>query len=278
MILRPPEVSLRLDTATVEIGRSEEMGESARQSLEQRIQELMPWRKGPFNIFGIPIDSEWKSDMKWDRISSHLGELDGKKVLDVGCNNGYFMFRLIGAGAKEVLGIDPIECFQNQFLFLQHFAHVPNIHFESLGIGDLDSVENSFDLILHMGIIYHHPNPLQQLKSLRKALKPGGRLIVESLGIPGESSVSLTPHHRYANMRNIYFVPTLNALCNWAEKTKFRRVTPLFSVPSSSQEQRSTDRCPPGHKSFSDSLDPTDSSLTREGYPAPLRIAISAEK
>ena len=273
----PSHVSLRLDTAEVEIGQKEEMDESSRQSLEGNIKELMPWRKGPFKLFGIPIDSEWKSDMKWIRIAPHLGNVKGR-VLDVGCNNGYFLFRLIGAGADDVLGIDPIDIFRRQFLLLQHFAKVPGIRYEPWGIADLPRFENDFDLILHMGIIYHHRDPFGQLKNLRRALKPGGRVIIESLGIPGESPISLTPKNRYANMKNIYFVPTLNALCNWAEKAKFRKVTPLFSVPASVEEQRITDRCPPGYKSFSDSLDPDDSTLTKEGYPAPVRLAVSAEK
>ena len=278
MILAPTDVSLQLDTATIEIGRPEEMDESARPSLEQSIQELLPWRKGPFKLFGTPIDSEWKSDLKWDRIAPHLGDIKGKRVLDVGCNNGYYMFRLVGAGAGEVLGIDPIEFFQRQFQLLQHFARIPQIRFEPLGIADLHRFENDFDLILHLGVIYHHPNPIQQLKSLRRALKPGGRLIVESLGIPGDAPVSLTPGERYANMKNIYFVPTLAALANWARKARFRQVTPLFSVPSSTDEQRTTDRCPDGYKSFADALHPNDPSLTKEGHPAPLRMAIAADK
>ena len=278
MIAPSMGASLRLDGAEVEIGRPEEVDESTRQSLEEHIQNLMPWRKGPFRLFGIPIDSEWKSDMKWGRIASHVGDIEGKRALDVGCNNGYFMFRLAGCGAGNVLGIDPVEHFRNQFQFLQSFARVPNIHFEPWGIADLHRFENDFDLVLYMGIIYHHPDPFGQLKRIRRTLKRGGKLIVESLGIPGESPISLSPHPRYANMKNIHFIPTSSALCNWIEKAGFRGVTPLFSIPSSCEEQRVTDRCPPGYKSFADSLHPDDPGLTREGYPAPIRMAVSAEK
>ena len=270
--------SLNLNTNVVEIGRPGEIPPSELSRLENRIRELCPWRKGPFQLFGTLIDSEWKSDMKWNRIAPHLGDLKGKSVLDVGCNNGYFMFRLVGAGAEEVLGIDPIECFQRQFQFLQDFANVPGMEMKSLGIEDLHRFENSFDLILHLGIIYHHPDPIGQLKSLRRALKPGGRLISESIGIPGDTSVALTPRQRYANMRNVHFVPTLPALMNWMERAKLQNITPLFSTPASSREQRVTDRCLPGYKSFAATLHPDNPTLTREGYPAPLRIAVSAEK
>ena len=278
MIARPSKVSLRLDAATVEIGRPEEIDETGHQSLEKHIRQLVPWRKGPFRLFGNLIDSEWRSDMKWNRIAPHLGELKNRRVLDVGCNNGYFMFRLIGAGAKEVLGIDPVACFQNQFQLLQHFARIPGIHLESLGIQDMHLFQSNFDLILHLGIIYHHPDPISQLRSLRCALKPGGKIIVETIGIPGDTPVSLTPYRRYANMRNVYFVPTLAATMSWMEKAKFRRIVPLFSVPASCREQRATGHCPPGYKSFVHTLDPRNYHLTREGYPAPLRLAVSAER
>ena len=271
--------SLNLNTDVVEIGRPEEISPNELPQLENRIRELMPWRKGPFKLFGTLIDSEWKSDMKWNRIAPHLGDLKGKRVLDVGCNNGYFMFRLMGAGAKEVLGIDPIECFHRQFQFLQDYANVPDMEMKSLGIEDLNRFENAFDLVLPLG---NHlpppPHPLGQLQSLRKVLKPGGRLISESIGIPGDTPVALTPRQRYANMRNVHFVPTLSALISWMERAKLRNVTPLFSTAASSREQRATDRCLPGYKSFAGTLDPLNPSLTREGYPAPLRLAVSAEK
>ena len=271
-------VSLQLNADVVEIGRPEEIPSAQLPQLEDRIRQLYPWRKGPFRLFGNLIDSEWKSDMKWNRIAPHLGDLQGKRVLDVGCNNGYFMFRLMGVGAKEVLGIDPIECFYRQFQLLQGFANVPGMEMKLLGIKDLHRFENTFDLILHMGIIYHHPDPIGQLKSLRRTLKPGGRLISESIGIPGDTPVALSPGQRYANMRNVHFVPTLSALMNWMERAKLRHVTPLFSTAASTREQRPTNRCLPGYKSFAGTLQPDNPSLTIEGYPAPLRLAVSAEK
>ena len=190
MIPRPPKVSLQLDRATVEIGREDEIDESGQEFLKKRIHDLIPWRKGPFRLFGTLIDSEWKSDMKWNRIAPHLGNLKNKRILDVGCNNGYFMFRLMGAGAGEVLGIDPIGCFQQQFHFLQYFSKIPDIQLKPWGIKELHRFENDFDLIFHLGVIYHHPDPIEQLRRLRRALKPGGKIIVESIGIPGDSPLS----------------------------------------------------------------------------------------
>ena len=71
----------------------------------------MPWRKGGFK-FGqgdrlIHIDTEWRSDLKWDRILPYIGDLTGKRVLDVGGGSGYHGFRMVGAGASTVIVIDP---------------------------------------------------------------------------------------------------------------------------------------------------------------------------
>ena len=184
------------------------------------------------------------------------------------------MFRLAGAGAKEVLGIDPSLRCARQFYFLQNFARVSNIHFAPWGIEQLKHFKNVFDVILYLGIIYHHRGPVEQLMELRRVLRPGGRIIVETIGIPGDEAFSLTPKGRYANMKNVYFIPTLLALTNWAYKARFQEVTPIFSVPASSREQRTTHWCPPGYPSLKDFLDPQDASKTIEGYPAPLRMAV----
>ena len=48
--------------------------------VERPLMQLRPWRKGPFSINELYIDSEWRSDMKWDRIKSAIGDLDGQRV------------------------------------------------------------------------------------------------------------------------------------------------------------------------------------------------------
>jgi tRNA (mo5U34)-methyltransferase len=76
------------------------------ESLRSVLLQLHPWRKGPLEVGGVMIDSEWRCDMKWNRIAGAL-DLRGHTVLDVGCGNGYFGWRMLGAGAECVIGIDP---------------------------------------------------------------------------------------------------------------------------------------------------------------------------
>ena len=70
------------------------------------LRALMPWRKGPFQFGDVFIDSEWRSDWKWQRLAAQI-DLAGQRVLDVGCGNGYFGWRMLQAGAREVVGVDP---------------------------------------------------------------------------------------------------------------------------------------------------------------------------
>ena len=57
--------------------------------IETLMRNLMPWRKGPFSLYGVNIDTEWRSDWKWDRVLPHLSDLTGRTILDVGCGSGY---------------------------------------------------------------------------------------------------------------------------------------------------------------------------------------------
>lgn len=56
-----------------------------REEIKKLLRGLMPWRKGPFSLYGVNIDTEWRSDWKWQRILPHLSSLEGRTVLDVGC-------------------------------------------------------------------------------------------------------------------------------------------------------------------------------------------------
>jgi tRNA (mo5U34)-methyltransferase len=241
-------------------------------------RKLIPWRKGPFNFYGEKIDAEWRSDFKWNRLKDHVDNLEGKTVLDIGCNNGYFLFRMANQNPELLLGIDPVIQCETQFKFLQHFAKVPNLHFEMFGVEHLNSFKQMFDVIFSMGIIYHHRHPLEQLINIREALKPGGQAIIETIGIPGDESYALFPEDRYAKMRNVFFVPTLSCFINWLKKAKLIDVEVISSTPLTFEEQRLTNWCPPPSQSLEDFLDPNDLSKTIEGHPAPMRFCLKARK
>ena len=272
----PPPISTFVDFHgdTVEVGRSQSVDGD---KLHEVLVDLKPWKKGPFKVCGTFIDSEWQSHLKWNRLSSVLPSLEGKHILDIGSNNGYFMFRSLAHRPSLVLGLDPIMRVYVQFLLLQKFAACPNMTMGLWGVDHLGLfARESFDVVFSMGIIYHHRNPIGQLVQTREIIKKGGLLVLESLGVPGPRQWCLFPKKTYAKMRNIWFVPTLSCLMNWAYRAKFKEVTVVFSLPLSTEEQRATEWS--GPVSLSDFLHPEDKTKTIEGYPAPMRFCLLCRK
>ena len=237
-------------------------------------KKLHYWRKGPFEIFGTEIDSEWRSDLKWDRLLKALPDLEGKNIIDVGCNNGYFMFRMLEHNPELVLGIDPCVQYNAQFEFVNHFLRSDKLRFEMFGVEDLGLMPNSFDVMFSMGILYHHRTPLQQLFDMRTALRNNGVLLLETIIIPGEQEIAITPRDRYCGMKNIWLLPTLNMLQLWLEKSKFHQIEVISTDWQGIDEQRSTSWA--GSVSYENFLDPYDASKTIEGLPAPKRCILKA--
>jgi tRNA (mo5U34)-methyltransferase len=269
---------LNLDTDAVEILSSSVISHEDLKKIKNLSEALIPWRKGPFKIFDLEINSEWRSNLKWDRIKPHLPNLEGKNILDIGANNGYYMFRMAASNPKLILGIDPVVHNYAQFNFLQKFAKISSLRFELLGIEHLKFFKEFFDVIFSMGIIYHHKNPIEQLQDIRNALKPSGTVILESIGIPGENPMALFPHGSYAKMSNVWFIPTISCMFNWAHKAKFKNIEIISSSKMTLDEQRNTPWCPKPFQSLEDFLDPNDRDKTIEGYPAPMRFCLSLKK
>ena len=249
------------------------------QQLHNALRGLMPWRKGPFQFFGTHIDTEWRSDWKWQRVAPHLAPLDGRRVLDVGGGSGYHAWRMAGAGAAFVLVIDPSPRFYYQFQALRHFvgnADGGRTHFLPVGIEDVPEQLAFFDTVFSMGVLYHRPSPLEHLLQLKDALRPGGELVLETLVVEGDATTVLLPGERYAAMPNVYFLPSSAALCQWLARCGFDNVRVVDEAPTTLDEQRSTEWMT--FQSLADFLDPDDPTRTREGYPAPRRAVIIANK
>lgn len=227
---------------------------------------LKPWRKGPFQIGDIFIDSEWQSFIKYNLLEPYIN-LENKIVADVGCNNGYYMFRMLNQNPQKIIGFDPSPVTKLQFDFINHFVKSDKIEYELLGVEHLPFYTEKFDTIFCLGVLYHRSDPIKMLKDLKASLKPNGELILDTFIIEGEDEIALTPK-RYAKMRNIYFIPTINALKNWLEIANFKEIEVLEIKATDLTEQRKTDWI------YGESLNNflnEDKTLTIEGYPPPIR-------
>lgn len=261
---------------TVIIGDAKEIGEQDRQIITEHLKAFMPWRKGPYSVFGIDVDAEWRSEKKWQRVIPALPDLSGKIIADIGCNNGYYMFRMTSARPRLVLGFEPSV--QHYFCFkaLQSMAGCPELAVDLLGVEHLPLFTACFDVVFLMGVIYHRPSPVDTLRDILTSLKPGGTLVVESQAIPGETSMALFPTDTYAKVPGTYFVPTGACLCNWMKKAGFTDIELFCHHPMSAAEQRRTDWMT--FESYDDFIAPDNPAMTVEGYPAPWRIFAKGRK
>jgi len=237
---------------------------------------LSPWRKGPFDVGGVTIDAEWRSDMKWARVADFLAPLNGRNVLDVGCGNGYYAFKMREAGANTVIGIEPTLLYAMQFLAVNHFINADSVFVLPLRLHELPADAGIFDTTFSMGVLYHQRSPIDHLRQLRDTLRPNGQLVLETLFVPGEESFACTPSERYARMKNVWLLPTVSELTTWLSRSGFRDLRVVDKTQTTSEEQRSTPWMT--FESLAEALDPDDPSLSVEGWPAPRRIIITAMK
>ncbi len=260
---------------SVTIGAHSDCAPDIIETIKQQLESLIPWRKGPMSIHGININTEWRSDWKWDRVLPHLDTLENKLVLDVGCGNGYHCLRSFGAGAHRVIGIDPSPRFIIQFYMMKHFLGDIPVDVLPIGIESLPANLEVFDTTFSMGVLYHRRSPIDHLRELKSTLKSGGQLVLETLLIDGGLGDVLVPEGRYAMMNNVWFLPSADTLMSWMRKCGFKHVRLVDIATTTTEEQRATEWMK--YHSLSDFLDPEDHRKTVEGHPAPLRGVILAE-
>lgn len=271
--IRPSRIDLEGD---VTIGSSCDLGRVTCEELIDRLQAFHPWRKGPYNFFGIEIDTEWRSDWKWERLVPHIQPLTGRRVLDVGCGNGYHGWRMRGAGAAFVLGIEPFLASVMQFQVMQRYLCDPQHQVIPIGIEEVPPNLACFDSVFSMGVLYHRRSPLDHLFELKGCLRPGGELILETLIVEGDQETVFMPQGRYAKMRNVWFLPSIGAMTLWLKRCGFTEIACVDTNRTSREEQRSTKWM--HFESLADYLDPDDPAKTIEGHPAPLRAIFTATK
>jgi tRNA (mo5U34)-methyltransferase len=268
--------SVDFDRSAVRIGTEADCDSSVREELESSLKRCMPWRKGPFELFGILIDTEWRSDLKWERLKSHISSLENRIVLDVGCGNGYYLYRMYAEGARLALGIDVTLLYTMQFWALSGYADTPHCAVFPLSLADLRGHTAFFDTVFSMGVIYHERSPLEHLDALARLVCPGGELVLETLVIDKGAGALLVPEKRYAKMRNVWSIPSVETCIEWCARAGFKNIRLVDVTRTTVFEQRPTPWMQ--FESLVDFLDPGDDTRTIEGYPAPTRAIFIMNK
>ena len=271
--LKPSIIDLK--TPSILVGKNGDCDEANRQNIEDNLRKLHPWRKGPFDVFGVHVETEWRSDFKWERLEGHIEPLKDRLVLDVGCGSGYHCWRMMGEGAKLVAGVDPTMLYVIQFQAMQKYIQNPSAAVLPIGIDDLPDDLPFFDTVFSMGLLYHRRSPLDHLLKLRSLLRNEGELVLETLVIDGKEGQILNPQGRYAKMPNVWFIPSCPTLEVWLKRCGFTDIRLLDVTTTTAEEQRATDWM--GFESLPDFLNPKDPTLTIEGYPAPKRAIFVAK-
>jgi tRNA (mo5U34)-methyltransferase len=267
-----PEINR--DNCTVMVGDAIDMSQDDQAQLHKQLMQLCPWRKGPFNFFGIHIDSEWQSWMKWDRVLPHISPLKGRKILDIGSGNGYYMFRAADYNPLMVMGLEPQSLFYFQYLAVQKYLNRPNVFCLPIPHEDLPDMGPYFNTVFLMGILYHRPCPIQVLQKIHGSMEKNGELVIENLVLNSKEHMCLFPYKRYAKMRNIYFIPDLSVMESWLTRAGFSNIRCVNVTRTSVEEQRKTQWVQT--ESLIDFLDPKDNDKTVEGYQAPVRAIFIA--
>ena len=262
----------------IRIGDPRDCDDETRARIKELLLRLKPWRKGPFELFGVTIDGEWRANLKWRRLAKKITSLRGRRVLDVGCGNGYYLWQMLGQGATIALGIDPGQLFIAQFNALKRYcpdcpAFVLPLTSEQFpagnDAGDFGGLGDGFDTVFSLGVLSHRRDPHAHLRELMNFTRPGGELVVETLVMDGDKNTVLFPAGRYAKMRNAHAIPSPLALEEWLRQSGATDIQLLDVSKTTTAEQRVTEWMQ--FESLADFLDPKDATKTIEGHPAPHR-------
>ena len=268
--------SKTLNESVVRLGTATDMSQEQAPALERALQDLHPWRKGPFEILGTHIETEWRSDWKWDRVSPEISDLKGRLVLDVGSGSGYHCWRMLGAGAEFVLGIELMVHYVEQFRLCKQLYGPAPIHVLPLGFENIPVRMGVFDTVFSMGLLYHRKAPIQHLEDLKDSLRPGGEVVLDTLVVEGPLHHVLVPDGRYAQMRNVWFLPSVETLRHWMIRAGFEQCRVVDVSVTTFEEQKSTPWM--RFHSLQDFLHPDEPTRTVEGHPRPTRAVLVARK
>ncbi len=247
---------------------------STEDKIRECYQQLIPWRKGPFKMFSTHIDAEWQSYMKWNRIEKFLPEIKNKTILDVGCGNGYYLFRMMDKNPLLLMGIDPGLLQIMQFWSIEKYVQ-SGACVLPLSIQQMPKSLNCFDMVFSMGVLYHRKSPIHHIKELADCIKPNGHLVIETLIVSGDERTCLLPTGRYAQMRNVWFLPSIAMLKIMLERSGFKDVKCIDTTITTTEEQRTTDWMK--FHSLKEFLS-ENQSQTIEGYDLPKRATLVAQK
>lgn len=141
------------------------------EDIRGRISKLGEWFQN-IELAGIPTaPNHFLGDYpsaKWKLFAHSIpADLSGLSVLDVGCNAGFYSMEMKRRGADRVLGIDHDPAYLAQAQFAAEVNGL-EIEFRQMDVYSVAELQERFDLVLFMGVLYHLRHPLLALELLHQ--------------------------------------------------------------------------------------------------------------
>jgi tRNA (mo5U34)-methyltransferase len=152
--------------------------------IEQRVRALGQWFHN-IDLRGVKTAPDHflgdYPNVKWRNFAHAIPQnLEGKSVLDVGCNAGFYSIEMKKRGAARVVGIDSDDVYLEQGRFAAEVSGFPDIEFRNLSVYDVGQLGERFDLVIFMGVLYHLRHPLLALDTLYEQVV-GDMLVFQSM-------------------------------------------------------------------------------------------------
>lgn len=180
--------------------------------IQKKVKELAnkaKWNHN-FNLKGISTIENQKfsignNKIKWDRINKMV-DFNNKKVLDLGCSDGYFSFKSIDAGALLVNGIDLDALRIEKADFVKSLFEYKNLNFSVRDVYNIDLEKEKYDIILCLGLLHRIPD----MNKLLEKISNTNLLVIET---------------------KIY--DTQEPICKWGGgQSKSNKYNNLYDIPS----------------------------------------------
>ncbi len=153
--------------------------------LRERVAALAPWFQNIDLGGGLwTAPDHFLGDypaFKYRRFAHALpDDLAGASVLDIGCNAGFYAFEMKRRGAGRVLGIETDPRYLAQGRLAADALGFGDVEFRQCSVYDVGSLQERFDLVIFMGVLYHLRHPLLALDLIREHVA-GDRMLFQTM-------------------------------------------------------------------------------------------------
>jgi len=169
------------------------------------------------------VQSKGSDKLQDWKLSVLPKDYSGKSVMDIGCADGFFSFDAEEKGADGVLAIDDEPREQRPTRELAFQLLDSKVRYKQLDLYDFDSqLDEYFDIIIFMGVLYHLKYPLFGLEKVVKKLAKGGTLYLETeysilYSIMGQSAAEFIKDDRLQKDPTNWWVPSIKCIRDMME-------------------------------------------------------------